>query len=392
MVNKAFKIVTFFVPLVLLVGCWDDIEIEDRGFLSGVAVDLAGEQEEKLYFELTHQIVVPSGLGSTTQPGGGRAFRNLSQTGESIFKINRDISRQANRKINVEHLNIALFSTDIIEKEGVFPKILDIFVRQQSMRRGLKLAVAEGKAKELFYVQTEHVKIPAQYLSELLENREVPITVEPTRVGDIQEALLQNRSFALPQLTLFSDNSVNYSGIAAIRGKTGQWVGTIYEEEAKGRNFIFGRNLQGNLTTTMDGELLTVNITKGGRKVTLKNKDKHNLKFDVDIEVEASIAEYYGTIDVMTKETNDKFSKALEDEIKEQSELAIAKLKDELKVDIFDFDDYLTMYHYELWKEVEDDWDYGENYFSKSDININVNAIILDPGSSFKVKQDGGEQ
>jgi spore germination protein len=43
-----FCITVLGVFFVFLTGCWDYVEIEDRGFILGVAIDLAEETSEKL--------------------------------------------------------------------------------------------------------------------------------------------------------------------------------------------------------------------------------------------------------------------------------------------------------------------------------------------------------
>ncbi len=62
------------LPAVLVViplaGCWDRVEIEDRGFVVGAALDLPDEGTEENKIKLTNQFVVPSGLGAPSQASG----------------------------------------------------------------------------------------------------------------------------------------------------------------------------------------------------------------------------------------------------------------------------------------------------------------------------------
>ncbi|MGJ9458421.1 Ger(x)C family spore germination protein [Oceanobacillus sp. CF4.6] len=393
--NRKFSVVlTSTFLLVILAGCWDDVEVEDRAFISGVAVDLAGEQGGNTRFEMTNQLIVPAGIGTPSGGGGGgeKAFRNLSQTGESLYEINSAISKQANRKTNIEHIEIAIISKDLAKEKGLFADIMDVFIRQENMRRGILMAISDGKAKDFLDLETEHAKVPAQYVSELMENRQVAETTEPIRVGDIQEDLLMNRSYIIPQIAMYADNSINYEGLAVFQGHTSQLVDTLKGDEAKGLNLIIGENQQGSITADVEGDQATFLIKKGGSKLKLKNKSKENLEFQVDIEINASIAEYFGSLDFYKKENRDKFEKALEDKVKKLAEDASKKIKDDLQVDVLTFDKYLRMHHYKLWKEIEGDWDYGENYFAKSNIKINVKTTIQEPGNSIRMKKEGEDQ
>ncbi|MFC4023277.1 Ger(x)C family spore germination protein [Oceanobacillus longus] len=390
--RKFFLVLTYTLLLVMLAGCWDEKELEDRAFIAGISIDLADEQGEKTRFEMTNQLVVPSGLPTAGGGGSGKAFRNLTQTGESLNEINNAISRQANRKTNIEHLDLVLISKDLAKEERLFADIMDVFIRQANMRRGILMAVVDGKAKDLLAVETEHEKIPAQYIGELLETPQVTETTEPVRVGDIQEHLLTNRSYILPEIKLYSDNSINYETLAVFQGHTGQMMGSLIGEEAKGLNLIIGENQRGSVTADVEGDQATFLVKEGSSKIKLKNKNKQNLEFQVDIEITASIAEYFGSIDFYKKEKLKKFEKALEDRIKKLAEDSAKKVKDDLQIDVLTFDEYLRMHHYDLWKEVEGEWDYGENYFAKSNIKINVTSKIEEPGNSIRIKKGGGWQ
>ncbi len=374
---------------MFLAGCWDAIDLEDRGFIAGVAVDSAEEQGAKGTFELTNQFVVPAGLSNESSGGGGKAYRNLSQTGESLYEINADISRQANRTTTTEHLQIVIIAKDLVERSGVFMDLIDVFLRQQAMRRGIVVAIASENAKELFEVEPEHEKVPSKYLSELLENPVNPETVKPLQVGKIQEALLNRNSFTVPQLSVLTNTSANYEGVAVLKGDTSQLVGTLTGEEVKGMNFITGEEIEGSMKAEVDGKMATFSILEGGSTITLKNKDKNNLQFQVDIEVDAQLAEYLGDKDIYKKKHLQEFEKVMEEKIKNIAENTVKKVKDEFQTDVLTFGNHVRMHHYELWQEVKNDWDFGENYFADSDVTIQVNADLREPGNIIQVKKDG---
>ena len=123
---RFLKQLTILISLLLfLAGCWDEIEIEQRAFVSGVAVDLAEEQSSsKTKIELTSQFIVPENLGTSSGGGGsGPAYRNLTKTGETIFDTNREMLKEASRKIDVTHLNIVLFSEDLAKQPNLFKQL-----------------------------------------------------------------------------------------------------------------------------------------------------------------------------------------------------------------------------------------------------------------------------
>lgn len=390
MADRKFSVLFILPFLLVLTGCWDDIELEERGFLAGVAVDLAEGGGEEEMFEVTMQLVVPSGLGSSTQGAGGdKAYRNLSQTGRSLFEINQSVGRQANREINIEHLDVVILSTEVASKKELFDNVVDVFIRQQNMRRGISIALVEGKAKSLLDLETEHEKLPARYIDTLMEYKENSFTIQPVRLGDLQEKMLESRSFVIPILSVFANNSINYSGVAVFRGETNELVEVIRKEDVEGRNFIVGENFEGAMPLEIEGDLITFLVQRGNSSVKLTNNDKENLGFQVDIKLSARIVEYLGKKDLSKMENLNLVKRALEKKVKTISESSIEKIKDDLQVDILDLDYYLKMHHYKLWEKVKDNWDTGENYFSKSDIQVEVNVDITDPGNSYRIIKEG---
>lgn len=389
--NKLFRqAIMYAVMLIFLSGCWDAVELEERAFLAASAVDFVDDDGEHWTIRLTHQFVVPAGIGTPTGGGSqGKAFRNLSEDGEeSVIVTSHRIQTKANRVIDLDHLELIIVSRETGEKEGLFDEVLDAFIRYQHTRRGVLLAVAEGDASELLNVEAEHEKVPALYIKDLLENKFMPYGPGPIRVGDTEEKLLEDQSFLIPYLQKDSEKSIEYKGVALIQGKSKQMVGTLTGEAARGLTFILGRYQKGGIQTKIEGDLIVLDILESGTsKIKLTNNDKDNLHFDLEINLNANIVEYLGNLDLYNPKTLDKVNKALEDKIKQIVEDTLKQVKDEFQVDVIEFGEYLRMYHYDLWQEVKDNWDYGDNYFSKSDINVKVQTTITEPGSSLRLKK-----
>lgn len=403
---------------LLLSACWDNLEVEERGFVSGIAVDTAnsrsnldieptqqqqeGEQlfqqgEQKLdqnnedntqnnKFKLTQQLIVPSGLGQAQNSGGNTvpAFRNLSQTGDTIIEMNRDMIKQAGRITNVTHLNVVLFSEAVAKKEEVFADLMDIFLREKEMLRSVKVAITKDHAGDYLYILPENEKIPGMYISKLLENKSNLEIAQPITVGDIQSLLLTNKSFAIPILDIVNPTTINYTGLSIYNGKKNKVIGMLTRDNAKGLNFINSKDQTGTLNIIFNEHDITFEILKVNSKVSLKNNDLNDLKFDITIDVETGIAEQYGSLNIMDDTHYQELKKALEKKITQITTRTVSILQKDMQTDLLGLDKHLSKYHYPLWSKVKDDWEEGQLYFSKSDVNINVNATIEKPGNIIK--------
>ena len=415
--NKGFMLL-FLSPL-LLSACWDNLEVEERGFVSGIAIDTANsrsnivieptqlkqdgeqllQQEEKILdqnneenntqdnkFKLTQQLIVPSGLGQAQNSGGNTvpAFRNLSQTGDTIIEMNRDMIKQAGRITNVTHLNVVLFSEAVATKEEVFADLMDIFLREKEMLRSVKVAITKDHAGDYLYILPENEKIPGMYISKLLENKSNLEIAQPLTVGDVQSLLLSKKSFAIPILNIVNATTINYTGLSIYNGKQNKVIGMLTGDNAKGLNFINSKNQTGTLNITFNNHDLTLEILKVNSEVSLTNNDINDLKFHITINVDTGIAEQYGSLDIMNDTHYKELKKALEEEITKITTRTVSILQKDVQTDLLGLDTHLYKYHYPLWSKVKNDWEEGKLYFSKSDVNINVHATIEKPGNIIK--------
>lgn len=70
---RRFLLFFHVAVLTLLTGCWDELPIDENGFVVGAAIDLAEEGAEGTpQITLTNQFVIPSALSHAGQEGGRR--------------------------------------------------------------------------------------------------------------------------------------------------------------------------------------------------------------------------------------------------------------------------------------------------------------------------------
>src|SRR5690625_990583 len=145
-----YKLLTLLLTVVFLTGCWDEMNIEERGFVIGSAIDLAEEQtSENVHVTLTNQLVVPAGLGTPAQGSGEeKAFNNLSATGESIDNIVHSMGVITSRVPFFGHLQLVIISSEIAKQPNLFSSIMDFFIRDPEMQRKVKEIISNEKEKK----------------------------------------------------------------------------------------------------------------------------------------------------------------------------------------------------------------------------------------------------
>lgn len=380
-----------YVSLLFLTGCWDELAIEERGFVIGTAVDIVGENEEgKILLKETNQFVVPAGASTPSQQGGGgtEPFMNISSTGTSMYVIDQRMSATTRKIPFFEHLKVLIVSEEVIKTPNLFESVLDNFLRNQEMRRGLKVLVTKGEAEKLLYLNPEEERFPAMYIDKLFENskRKTMITLT-RRIGDINEYILAKNDYVLP---LFSpdEKHLKYEGGAVIQGGSNQMVGVLTEEEMAGFNLIKEESETGSINVDFGSHVVTYSLDYAKSRIKVKTDGDNKVKVSVEIKASGDIAEVFGVKPDTDYKSTKEVEKGVENEIKRLAEQTIKKAQDELNTDIFQIDNILNQRHYEKWQKLKNNWTDGENVFADTEFNVKVEADIQSTGTSELYQYD----
>ncbi|NAP00111.1 Ger(x)C family spore germination protein [Halomonas sp. MG34] len=393
MLQSKKSVLFLLITTIFLAGCWDRVDIEERSFIVGTAIDLADHKSNEEYeVMMTNQFVIPSGLGSVTQGGSSqRAFMNVSQTGISLFRTNRKFSQLNSQSPFYQHLKVLLVSDEIIKQPHLFSDIMDFYIRDHAMRRSIRLVVVEGEAREILDLKPENISVPAMYLDDLMENVDRNTsTIKPIHVGEIQELILNEQSYVLPLMKKVGPLA-EYGDVVVMNGETNRMEGLLDEEETSGLGFINGHTEGGVLEIQVDGELIAIEITEIKQKMNIKNKQRDQLEVGVSIEIKGNIAEHFGRESVLNEKYIKKVEKSAEKKVKELTGKTIEKVQQDLQIDVLGIGKKLYQTHYDFWRQVEEDWEKGENYFSSAKIDVKANVEIDRVGSADRVEVKGGE-
>ncbi|MBT2698820.1 Ger(x)C family spore germination protein [Bacillus sp. ISL-40] len=379
---------------VFLTGCWDHVEIEDRGFIIGLAIDLAEETDEKLdesegeyRYKGTYQFVVPSGLsqGDSGQGGQGgtsqKAYNNLVIEDETISGQSRHLAEETSRTPFNEHLQTIIVSENVAKIPKALGNVLDFFLRDSETRRGIKVMIAEGEAGPILGIQPTPENLPVMHIDSIAENSFKNARILPEkRIGSIHERLIDKTSFVVPKIKM-DNQKINIAGAAVFHGHNNQMIGFINGDITEGLNLITGDYKGGILKTKVENKLVVYEIKREKSSVKVESKNKENIQFHIKIEAEGQIGESFGSLDYMNPKILSKVETAVEKEIERKVSKTIKTFQEDLRVDALGLGGYLQREDYNTWKRIKQDWDDGKNYFSTSTIKVQADIIVQTPGA-----------
>lgn len=189
---KRLLLSAFAVALVLLLtGCWDRMEIEERAIVLGVSVDnappgVAKEEEEISHtaegfpvpdvnmIRVTVQIALPGKipLGPGESGGGGKGSEQtvwvVGTEGHTVDDAIMNLQQQISGRLFFGHLRVIVVSEDVA-RLGM-QNINDYFHRNPEVRRMAWMMISKGSAEQVMRASPELERVPALYLMSTMDN------------------------------------------------------------------------------------------------------------------------------------------------------------------------------------------------------------------------------
>ncbi len=334
---------------LLLTGCWDRRELEERSLVTAIAIDSVPEG-----YKITFQVPIPikiAGSGGSTGEGGQDVVQIFSSTGTTISEAFGKIRREVNQELFFGYTVLLLLGEDVL-KTGI-ERDLDLFRRDPQVRRRLIPVVVKGKAGQVLHANPKLEQIPSSYIYLLLENGIREGWMADVTLGDLFANLSDPSRNGVVNMLDIKNDVVRWIGLAVLKGD--RMVGRLSDVESvpaiqlrdqKAGNFIEVPCPGGKGSFVF--RALRVNP-----KVKIDNKEKIRIKSTVHVIGEIiengcknNLSDQKGTSEIFQlgkKSYMSKYARNL-----------LHKMQKELKSDIFFYGERIRALHPQLWREI--DW------------------------------------
>ncbi|MFC7442514.1 Ger(x)C family spore germination protein [Laceyella putida] len=386
------KMLFLFLAFLLFTGgCWDKREIEDLGFIVGIALDKASEEgpedetEEVVPGERTkhvitttmQRVVAKPFAGGAEKGGGGQAkpYINSSATGDSIPESIRELMLTDDRLAFGEHAKVLVIGEELARNMNM-QHLTNRFLRGYEVRLSPIVLIAKGRASETLEV-ADPGEIPAFHLIGIVDHEKKTARLLPAvTLAKVSSKLSANSSFLL-QTAIVKDKKVKFEGGAVIKGSTKRLIGFLNEQELKGLNWLTGRG-KGDLVKGFDEQTHRLMVYEA-QFISSKiqpHVQGEKISFDVDIESEGSLYEdWIPAGNAFDNQFLKRVEKATQQEVKRLTGQTLKKIQKQYKVDVAGFGDQLRIQYPRVWQKVKKDWD---KEFSRATVNVDVKITVRD--------------
>ncbi|MFC4598530.1 Ger(x)C family spore germination protein [Cohnella hongkongensis] len=392
--------------VLLLTGCWDRLEIEERAVVLGIAVDAAAPGADKRESELSHtaegfpvpnvnmvhvtlQIALPGKIPLGPGEGGGSGGESSEQTvwavgadGHTVDDAIMNLQQQISGRIFFGHLRVIVVSENIA-RLGM-QNINDYFHRNPEVRRMAWMMICKGSAEKVMRVSPELERVPALYLMSTMDNAVKLGKFPENYVGMYwSNTVKRGQEGYLPYVEMKKQQSIEVKGIAYFKDDRLQGMTKPYQIASY--MAIKGMNPAGYRGVVKlgddDGVMIFATSRDSSYKLSLRNGELH-MKVSVftEINLEEKMSEGF------TVSTSD-FLKQIEERNRTSFKQTIEGLIRDMQekgTDIFGFGEYVRAKKPGYWNahiRTKSNW---QQAFKELQVEVEVNTKIRRIGMKAK--------
>jgi Ger(x)C family germination protein len=383
---KIIVALLLLLTLALTPGCWDRIEIDERAFVLGAAIDLVPRSETRIepmpgqvplrdnIYEMTVEIPIVSQMAGSSGGAGGGGGDGMphivvSSTGADISEINRAITHRSNRVLFYGHQKVLIFGEELARK-GIRP-LLDFFERDPEPNKRTKILIAEGEGKDVLKSEPKLARAASLYIYEIMEHERYSSRFPNSTIGRVISQLREDGNTLIARVRGTKEGMV-IGGSAVI--KEWKMVGWLGELETTSALLILGE-MKGGMITIDDPRNqcdISLRINEIRRKLTSRVQGD-DVTIIMEIEAEGDIVENMAPTTAFSRETVDIVEAGVARLIEENIHSVVRKVQEDFNVDIFQFNRLLAIKDPKAWEALSPRWD---EIFPNVKVEVDVNVKV----------------
>lgn len=376
---KPILTIAICFALVFIPGCWDRRELNETGLVSGIGVDLVGEDN----LLLSAQVILPLNMKTSSPTGSGGAQKPhvvFSASGKSVFQAARQTVDYTSHKLFYGYAEIIVLNEDVVKRYPL-DEILDFFYRDPEFRERTWVLVTKDRAMDI--MDTVHpLEIISSYAisDEIVSNSYKSKTVSNDLLHVHQILKSDGQDATVSVVTKGSDNRPNISGSAIF--KEGKFTAYLTEMESRGLLWVLGKVKSGIVAFPYPDEpenKISIEIIRAHSKIEPFIKDG-KIGINVFVEQVGNIGEMERNLDLTEPGVMDKLARIEEKAIKKEIDWTLKKAR-QYHCDIFGFGNHVHMKYPKEWRSIENAW--RDEIFPEMEINVDVKVMLKQIGLSI---------
>ena len=364
--KKVFLILIIILPLILT-GCWDMAEINQRIFVSSIGVDLnKGGGMDKYLITYVYPNINSIGKNATEDK---KKF-SVQAPSSSIFQAGKEASTCEEFPFYYKHLKVFVMGEELAKDGKLVRQVIDELNRDTKINKKLQILITEGEAGEILDSKPAHVPIADGTIYNILKDNKSAARFTPQTLTGMIKEIDYNNVTLVPKIDKIG-NSLTIAGAGII--KDYELIGYLNEIENRAIAFIKNKMKLELIDVEYENDLLSYNITdtKSSKDISIDKEINVNIKVNTEGYLQGYIIDK--DINVFDDKVLTRMEKAIEKKIKKEIEDVLIKSQKEYNADLIGIGEYLSKYYPKKWNDIKDNWD---QIYPDVQFNIVVDARI----------------
>ncbi len=384
--NRKNQLLGFIIcfPLLLLTGCWDRVELNDRALWLATGFDaVTGEKG----IEVSGQIAVPSNMKPSGSGGGGgggggmpEPYFVLSQKGKNVGDALSKMQTELSRSPDFGQRHV-IFLGEELAKKGL-RYMLDSNTREPDINiRSDIFVVKGGTAKDILNGAAGFELTPA--ISALKKHQQYGGRGDISYLEFLIASHKKGMNPTIPALELDVKKSskplTKVAGLA-IFDKDLKLLGFIDADEKRDFLWILGDLKKRTVSIQYkEGGNASLNLVNTSHNIVPELRGDSPIKFTITLSGDAEIFENNTNLDLVPRKNLKILERAFEQHLEKQVLQTVHKVQKEYGVDIFGLGEVIHLKQPQQWKSLKKDWN---SKFKEAKVVVKVNLTIKSNGLS----------
>lgn len=393
---KIFKLGFMLLLSILLSGCFDKVELEERGLVLAIGIDkynikndtnLEKTGEEKRY---TVSIAMPDISENNKESETKKQANPMEKEGEN--KKNNEAIKKAegqsvsstidlidnytSKKLYYGHTKAVILGKEVLQDEIFLKETIDFLERNREISRKIIILASKERADNILQTIPKDEKMIGIYINNFYKNNKKNESFTfRVDLENIIQALLSTNGDAIIPVVQTIDGDIRFGGLAVL--KNYKLISFLDDKTTKGLLWILDKNSLEDISIPFEDGYLPLSIfSKSSKMKFTENGGK--IICNLEVNVKGNISEYIFTENIMLDTEKYKVSqKGYESHINNEISNSLKHIKS-LGADIVGFKERIKKNNYKLFEKysLED-----KNIFDYLEFNIKSNVRVKNAGS-----------
>lgn len=368
------------VCCILLTGCWDKMEIDDRNYVISMGIDKYEEQDKSQKIDSKsndeNKYTISLGMAELEKSSGGQNNENEEKgvkllSGSTLAGTMKLSDLFSSRQTYFGQTKVIVFGERLLEDSKLFREALDVLERNQDINMKIIVLAAKGKASDVINSVSGANDPTGLFIWDFYKNNSKEVAA--TTKLDFETLLisLRRNSNAMIPLADTKDKTLLLGGSALI--KNYQLCGYLDENEERGSLWIEGDAEGAVLEAIYENINIPMRVIKNSSDISFIERNQ-NIICNIDISVKGNVEGFIvDDVGIFNDKTIEEIEDVFEEMVKKEVINVIEQLQKRYDVDSLDFVGELNKRSYDIYKNHIGN---PEAIFRGMDFNVSVNVDI----------------